>query len=93
MKTIEQTRRELFEAAYCKRNECGIDHMQKDGKFYQRDSAQMAWGWFNAALDAVVINIPESREIIDEGGWLSDVVDADEVRTAIESTNLGLKII
>lgn len=93
MKTIEQTRRELFEAEYCKRNECGIDHMQKDGKFYQRDSAQIAWGWFNAALDAVVISLPESREIIDEGGWLNDVVDADEVRTAIESTNLGLKII
>ena len=93
MKTIEQTRRELFEAEYCKRNECGIDHMQKDGKFYQRDSAQIEWGWFNALLDAVVISLPESREIIDEGGWLNDVVDADEVRAAIESTNLGLKII
>ena len=99
MKTIEQTRRELFEAEYCKRNECGIDHMQKDGKFYQRDSAQIAWGWFNAALDAVEIQLPsEVAQFADDdrGRRAFSLFTNTAIRgcrSAIESTNLGLKII
>lgn len=92
MKTIEQTRRELFEAWDSKTFQ-ESDHEQDGDGGYQDNIVNQCWVAFNAALDAVVIRLPESREIIEEGGWLSDVVDADDCRAAIKSTSLGLKII
>ena len=90
--TVEETRRELFEQSTAIPEGVGwsVETNSYTGKNFW--VVQYAWETFNAALDAVVISLPESREIIDEGGWLSYVVDADEVRTAIESTNLGIKI-
>lgn len=97
MKTIEQARRELFEVKFPIPENIWWHNVQRS---YVGLTGNAPWRLYQdrfeawcAALDAVVISLPESREIIDEGGWLSDVVDADEVRTAIESTNLGLKII
>ena len=91
-KTVEETRRELFEAWYKIEFPASELRVQNLIGTYTKYNADLSWQAFNAAMDAVVISLPESREIIDEGGWLSDVVDADEVRTAIESTNLGIKI-
>lgn len=86
MKTIEQTRRELFqhwlEVKAKEREARGLD------EFTSWETTIM-YGAFNAALDAVVIVLPEPHST--NGGDF--VIDYDDCRTAIESTNLGLKII
>ena len=53
---------------------------------------ECAWQAFNAALDCVVISLPEPcRQVTfdDEG---IDIYWPDEVRAAIESTDLGIKV-
>lgn len=116
MKTIEQTRRELFEASieielmkegYAKESVPSVIARGLDGE-YQTIRMAGAWLGFNAAMDAVVIELPVIPEF-DIGSDESLEMNADEYgaaefenalqceivrkcRTAIESTNLGLKI-
>lgn len=113
MKTIEQTRRELFEAAYKAQVEgtCAgafvpdvFSRNMSDGA-YMISPVQCAWWGFNAAMDAVVIELPPlnnshiggpdsemgpSYEQVEDAGYDFAVKDC---RAAIKSTNLGLKII
>lgn len=91
-KTVEEVRRAAFEVAYLKQFGRYPDNWCNVISKYLNAHAQGAWWAWQAALDAVEIQLPLSREIIDEGGWLNDVLDADEVRAAIEQTGLGLRV-
>ena len=86
---IQQARRELFEA--WTKSEHGDLTRRQDGEYFD-DLTHGAWLGFNAALDCVVIELPEPcRQVTfdDEG---IDIYWPDEVRAAIESTNLGIKV-
>lgn len=92
MKTIEQTRRELFEAQMVSSliaegynldgASCVI--MRRGDGSYSSVRVSGAWQGFNAALDAVVIELPQE----DDHGRITRT----RAVRAIESTNLGLKI-
>ena len=96
MKTIEQTRRELFETAYLKKYFYPAERWSLVPEKYRTQHAEIAWWAFNAALDAVVIEFPQMTGE-DNGGCFHDAEVYDQTvndcRAAIESTNLGLKII
>lgn len=92
--TTEEKRRELFEAWFTKtytahklsprQTNCGI---LTDG--YADSRVDLCWKGFNAALDAVVIELPNEVSHVtsipfEEG--------RDAVLAAIESTGLGIKI-
>lgn len=94
MKTIEETRRGMFEA-WAERRYNWSMHMPEhetiqswDGRAYKNRVVQGMWEAFNAALDAVVIELPEPHTT----NGRDDVVYLCETITAIESTTLGLKI-
>ena len=82
---IQQARRELFEE--WTKSEHGNISRRQDGEYFD-DLTHGAWLGFNAALDAVDIELPEPHST--NGG--DCVVDFDECRAAIESTNLGVKV-
>lgn len=91
MKTIEETRRELFEAWAAtkwphigrhRRDALPVDH-ERHSEYVM---LQSEWLAFNAALDAVCIVMPESE--LDE----SRAVAIEDCRAAIESTSLGIKV-
>ena len=100
MKTIDQTRRELFRKIFANAPyEFSMARYTEDSTSwpgnYVSYHVECAWQAFNAALDAVVIELPDSyadapRYACYEGGW-NDM--RGETVDAIESTNLGLKII
>ena len=77
MKTIEETRRGMFEA-----------WMRKNGMTQHHPAKQDMWLGFNAALDAVVIELPAMHV----AGEMSGACVLASCKQAIESTNLGLKI-
>ena len=101
MKTIEQTRRELFRkifanAPYEFSMACYTRDSTSCPDNYVSYHVKCAWQAFNAALDAVVIELPTPIGD-DHGGCIHNAATHDsavsDCRTAIESTNLGLKII
>lgn len=85
-KTVEETRRELFEQSTTIPEGVGwsIETNSYVGKNFW--VVQYAWGAFNAALDSVVIELPDYDANIKRS------IVLDECLTAIESTNLGIKI-
>ena len=99
MKTIEETRRELFEGwainqARSMQYSFPEDAVQVNGLgVYAIVWVQGAWLGFNAALDAVVIELPKN-EIAFQTDERFNIRRAaiQGCRTAITSTNLGLRI-
>jgi len=97
-KTVEEVRRAAFEVWMCKQMKVdkytpqdAIDSLFKvDGLHgqYKNGSVQIGWAAFNAALDAVEIELPEPHST--NGG--DCVIDYDETLVAIEQAGLGLKI-
>lgn len=88
MKTIEETRRELFEAWFFR-------EVWKDGCYGNPDILRrQLWPCWNAALDAVCIELPAdcklSRDGLDECYLAGQM--RDDILHAIESTNLGLRV-
>ena len=82
---IQQARRELFEAwAERHRMPIGRDGVVVD---YSARETDACWQAFNAALDAVVIVLPEYTDEVRQYGYA-----AADVHSAIESTNLGIKV-
>lgn len=83
---IQQARRELFEAWWLS------EGLTLNDPTYGRytTTTQAAWLGFNAALDCVVIELPEPHFEF-EGDTCGELFDS-EVRAAIESTNLGIKV-
>ena len=85
--TIEEKRRELFEAAYLEKYFYPADRWSLVPEKYRTQHAEVAWWAFNAALDAVVIELPTSLQYTGSGEAIS------ACRKAIESTGLGLKVL
>ena len=86
---IQQARRELFEA--WTKSEHGNLDLRKDGEYFD-DLTHGAWLGFNAALDCVVIELPAMCRQVTIDDESIDIYWPDEVRAAIESTNLGIKV-
>lgn len=86
---IQQARRELFEA--WTKSEHGDLTRRQDGEYFD-DLTHGAWLGFNAALDCVVIELPESCRQVTIDDESIDIYWPNEVRAAIESTNLGIKV-
>lgn len=77
---VEKKRRELF-SKWC------------DEKHLVRQSTRrMLWPAFNAALDAVEIELPPGFTHHDGSDVTRCVMDADDVVAAITATGLGLKV-
>lgn len=89
---IQQARRELFEAWAPYRTD-----LNGDG-FYASSHTRAQWSAFNAALDCVVIELPPELHAYTGQPQEDRLLDADrnhtikQCRTAIESTNLGIKV-
>lgn len=84
-KTVEEVRRELFENEYVQYRQ--FLKRNKDGS-HNQEWVEARWQGFNAALDAVEIELPEPHST--NGG--DCVIDYDETLAAIEQTGLGLRI-
>ena len=90
-KSVEEGRRAAFEAAYSKLDQQAAQHLlfvRDDGQ-YGYHTTRTAWACFNAALDAVEIQLPEPHST--NGG--DCVIDYDECRAAIEQAGLGLRVL
>lgn len=81
--TIEEKRRELFES-YAKQRDLSVIRANEG---YMFGNSAEAWAAFNAALDAVVIDLPPDW---DTGHEI--VIETTEIYRAIQSTGLGLKV-
>lgn len=85
-KSVEDVRRAAFEAAYSKLDQQAAQHLlfvRDDGQ-YGYHATRTAWGCFNAALDAVEIQLPKAR--------LAEAPYKSDCRAAIEQTGLGLRV-
>lgn len=99
--TIEEKRRELFEQAVIERMkqsgflevEIRVECLTRLDDDYLDSSVDAYWHFWNAAFDAVVIELPKL--------WISNESGASEqaacqtlnaCKQAIESTGLGLKV-
>lgn len=86
---IENKRRELFEAFYMTQDQQAEQHLsliRDDGK-YGYHCTRVAWGAFNAALDAVLIELPDACSLPDDA-WVARY----QCAAAITATGLGLRI-
>lgn len=83
--TIEEKRRELFEAWQGEKADKERYRRGPCAGMYKHPVMQHGWRCFNAALDAVVIELPPE----DERGRITRT---SAIR-AIESTGLGLKVL
>lgn len=94
MKTVEETRRELFEA--WAKNGCGRLSRENspdcDPHGYQDSHTDLCWHAFNAALDAVEIELPSGFETFGEYSQEAARIATECCAEAIESTNLGIKV-
>ena len=95
---IQQARRELFEA--WTKSEHGDLTRRQDGEYFD-DLTHGAWLGFNAALDCVVIKLPQLIGLNEsfQGTPISEIRAQNhyngavqQCRAAIESTNLGIKV-
>lgn len=68
------------------------DHIAHDGICYENPYVESAWSGFNAALDCVVIELPERFVYCSTDSESSYDLAIDECADAIESTNLGIKV-
>lgn len=89
-KTVEEVRRAAFEAWYVTQpSYTEGDALQMSDGQYWYIGTRKAWAGFNAALDAVEIQLPELAEgFADHVNEHAQTVFLD----AIEQTGLGLKI-
>src|SRR4030067_3876568 len=94
--TIEQKRRELFEAWWADCKGKGYAPLRYKGGQYVSDAALWSWIGFNAALDAVAIQMPKECDVEE---WSESLItlhegySAEAVRAAIEYTGLRLKVL
>ena len=91
MDKVSETRRELFNIALEKRQ---IDREKSGLDALTRGEVSQAWWAFNAALDAVLIELPKVvfDDDMNKSEWAAIKSTLADCRSAIESTNLGLRI-
>lgn len=99
-KTLEEVRRELFEARFKNFDLCAYQDEEGD-TIYEDDLTQGAWIGFNAALYAVEIQMPGLIGLDQPftGTPISEIrahnhynQALDDCRAAIEQTGLGLRV-
>lgn len=84
---VERKRRELFEAWFESLNHRAPEiQYSSGGHYYVEPGVEAVWNGFNAALDAVEIELPDVRVAKDIVYFNDDVIDA------ITATGLGLRI-
>lgn len=88
--SIEQKRRELFEAWHKKEFPAVEVRAQNLLGTYTRQQVELAWLVFCAALDSIVIQMPNRFEYSSPDSAGAAIFDC---ASAIESTNLGLKVL
>lgn len=89
--SVEEKRRELFEADLISKNPgARLCLSKREGGSYRNMYVQGGWEGFNAALDAVVIELPEVIDLSNDFGK-GHFVGVMDVKKSIESTGLGLK--
>lgn len=94
-KSVEEVRRDAFEAAYSKLDQQAAQHLlfvRDDGQ-YGYCTTRTAWGCFNAALDAVEIKLPLPVKRAFHEYDLGYNEALEDCRAAIEQTGLGLKVL
>ena len=89
---IQQARRAAFESAVVRDWDEHLAHFDRDGDGYVFGDIHAAWWAFNAALDAVEIELPDPCRQVTIDDESIDIYWPNEVRAAIESTNLGIKV-
>ena len=89
---IQKARRDAFESAVARDWDEHLAHFDRDGDGYVFGDIQSAWWAFSAALDAVEIELPDLCRQVTIDDESIDIYWPDEVRAAIESTNLGIKV-
>lgn len=82
--SIEEKRRAAFEASYEGKANFERNHWHPD--FYAELPTRDKWGAWNAALDSVVIELPQDNYYEDAAS-----VALDDCRHAIESAGLKVK--
>ena len=94
--TIEEKRRELFEAWQGEKADKERYRRGPCAGMYKNPVMQNGWKCFNAALDAVVIPLPEKCDVEE---WSESFItfrgegySKELIIEAIESTGLGLKV-
>jgi hypothetical protein len=88
--TVEQKRRELFESVlkdHYYLSELNHSWPMSEAEYFEPE-VQIAFEVFNAALDAVVIQMPEC----DPGEVIQYGFAVEDFRESIQSTGLGLKV-
>lgn len=98
--TIEEKRRELFEAWQGEKADKKRYRRGPCAGMYKNPAMQNGWKCFNAALDAVAIWLPGKFDPIMTRGRSGMFAEdeardqaIDDCRAAIESTGLGLKVL
>ncbi len=89
---IQRARRAAFESAVARDWDEHLAHFDRDGDGYVFGDIQAAWWAFNAALDCIVIELPDPCHQVTIDDESIDIYWPNEVRAAIESTNLGIKV-
>lgn len=100
---IQQARRKAFEAWYLSQYDTILDPEHRGNCFvgYRSHAGDHRWLAFNAALDAVVIELPvlvepdPPEDAFDDSwrdGYCAAVRYRNKCRAAIESLSLGIKI-
>lgn len=87
-KSVEEVRRGVFEHALRRDWAEHLVVLDREGDGYVFGDINAAWWAWQAALDAVVIELPDGHST-NGGDW---VVDVDDCRAAIEQTGLGLRV-
>ena len=92
-KSVEETRRELFEAWTKKQDKLKIPlhRFVNLPVVYSDPETAITWLAFNAALDAVEIDLEPAIRTVG-GSPIDGSMYTSEVYKAIESLNLGIKI-
>lgn len=102
-KTVEEVRRELFEAKFPIPKGNDGNHLAAwidDEKLYRvdvypgepYDDYGALWEGFNAALDLLVFRLPAAFDSPDSDGSHAWNAYEREMRAAIEQTGLGIKV-
>ncbi len=84
---VEKKRRELFEGIMSQKYSAAIGWHERDENGYLMATIRDQWTGFNAALDAVLIELPDACSLPDDA-WVA----RDQCAAAITATGLGLRI-
>lgn len=86
MKTVEETRRQLFEKLL--EDQANLDKLEDDPEIYEAQYVRNYWYAFNLALDSIEIELPKGDSNM-SAGTLHIIA---RCHGSINSLNLGIKV-